>query len=41
MVLKNYKPATPGQRGLVLVNRAGLHRGEPVKTLVEGQNSTG
>jgi len=41
MALKNYKPVTPGQRQLVLVNRAGLHRGDPVKTLVEGQNSTG
>ena len=41
MALKNYKPVTPGQRQLVLVNRAGLYRGEPIKTLVEGQNSTG
>ncbi len=41
MALKSYKPVTPGQRQLVLVNRAGLHRGDPIKTLVEGQNSSG
>jgi large subunit ribosomal protein L2 len=41
MALRTYKPTTPGQRGLVIVDRHGLHRGEPIKTLVEGQNSTG
>jgi large subunit ribosomal protein L2 len=41
MALRNYKPVTPGQRGLVLVDRHGLHRGAPIKTLVEGQHSTG
>jgi large subunit ribosomal protein L2 len=41
MALKNYKPVTPGQRGLVNVDRTGLYHGVPVKTLVEGQNSTG
>ncbi len=37
MVLKTYKPVTPGQRQLVLVDRAGLHKGKPVKTLTRGQ----
>jgi large subunit ribosomal protein L2 len=41
MALKKYKPVTPGQRGLVNVDRSGLYHGAPVKTLVEGQNSTG
>jgi large subunit ribosomal protein L2 len=41
MALKKYKPVTPGQRGLVNVDRTGLHHGAPVKTLVEGQHSTG
>jgi large subunit ribosomal protein L2 len=41
MALKTYKPVTPAQRGLVIVDRAGLHRGKPVKTLVEGQTSSG
>src|SRR5689334_981688 len=41
MALKNYKPTTPSQRGLVIVDRSGLYRGKPVKALVEGQNSTG
>jgi large subunit ribosomal protein L2 len=41
MALKTYKPVTPSQRQLVIVDRTGLYRGAPVKTLVEGQNSTG
>ena len=41
MALKTYKPTTPSQRHLVIVDRAGLHTGKPVKTLVEGQNSSG
>jgi large subunit ribosomal protein L2 len=41
MALKTYKPTTPGQRQLVIVDRSGLYRGEPVKALLEGQNSTG
>src|SRR5215510_1058238 len=41
MALKTYKPTTPSQRHLVIVDRAGLHTGKPVKNLVEGQNSTG
>jgi large subunit ribosomal protein L2 len=41
MALRTYNPVTPAQRQLVLVDRAGLHRGAPVKTLTEGRNSTG
>jgi large subunit ribosomal protein L2 len=41
MALKNYKPVTPSQRQLVLVDRSGLHKGKPVKTLTEGQHSSG
>ena len=41
MALKKYKPTTPGQRQLVLVDRSALHKGGPVKTLVEGQHASG
>jgi large subunit ribosomal protein L2 len=41
MALKTYKPTTPGQRQLVLVDRAGLYRGKPVKGLTEGKISSG
>jgi large subunit ribosomal protein L2 len=41
MALKTYNPVTPSQRQLVLVDRSGLYRGEPVKTLTEGKSSTG
>jgi large subunit ribosomal protein L2 len=41
MALKKYKPTTPGQRQLVLVDRSALHRGAPVKTLTEGKSSSG
>ena len=41
MALKTYKPVTPSQRQLVIVDRSGLYRGAPVKTLIEGQHSTG
>lgn len=41
MALKNYKPVTPSQRQLVLVDRSGLHKGPPVKTLTEGKNESG
>ena len=41
MALKNYKPTTPGQRQLVLVDRTGLYRGKPLKELTEGQKSSG
>src|SRR5512139_3864671 len=41
MALKTYNPTTPGQRQLVIVDRSTLHKGPPVKSLTEGQNSTG
>ena len=41
MALKQYKPTTPGQRQLVLVDRSGLHKGGPVKSLTEGKHSKG
>ncbi len=41
MALKKFNPVTPGRRGLVLVNRAGLWKGKPVKTLTEGLSKTG
>lgn len=47
MALKSYKPTTPGQRGLVLIDRSELWKGRPVKALVEGlakkggRNNTG
>src|SRR5215203_6199712 len=41
MALKSYKPTTPSQRNLVIVDRTGLYRGKPVKSLVEGQSGTG
>ena len=41
MALKQYKPNTPSQRGLVLVDRSGLWKGKPVKALTEGLNRSG
>jgi large subunit ribosomal protein L2 len=41
MALKTYNPVTPSQRQLVLVDRSGLHRGAPMKTLTEGKHSSG
>ncbi len=41
MALKQYKPTTPGQRGLVLVERGDLWKGKPVKTLTEGLSKSG
>ena len=41
MALKQYKPNTPGQRGLVLVDRSDLFKGKPVKKLTEGHNKSG
>src|ERR1700743_714099 len=41
MALKQFKPSTPGQRQLVLVDRSGLHKGGPVKALTEGKTSKG
>ena len=41
MALKTYKPTTPAQRQLVLVDRSELYKGKPVKALTEGKSSTG
>ena len=41
MALKKYKPTTPGRRGLVLVDRSGLWKGKPERSLTEGLNSKG
>ena len=41
MALKKYKPTTPSQRQLVLVDRAGLHKGAPIKALTEGKSKSG
>jgi large subunit ribosomal protein L2 len=36
MALKQYRPVTPAQRGLVLVDRSDLHKGRPEKSLTKG-----
>jgi len=41
MALKKFNPTTPGRRGLVLINRAGLWKGDPVKALTEGLTKKG
>ena len=41
MALKNYKPTSPGQRGLVLVDKSGLWKGRPEKTLTKGLTKKG
>jgi large subunit ribosomal protein L2 len=41
MALKKFNPVTPGTRQLILVERTGLWKGAPEKSLVEGQNRTG
>ncbi|MBV0913150.1 50S ribosomal protein L2 [Anianabacter salinae] len=41
MALKSYKPTTPGQRGLVLIDRSELWKGRPVKALTEGLSKHG
>ena len=41
MALKSFKPTTPGQRQLVLVDRSALYQGKPVKRLTEGKISSG
>jgi large subunit ribosomal protein L2 len=41
MALKQYKPTTPGRRGLVLVDRSDLHKGRPVKKLTKGLTKSG
>ncbi len=41
MALRTYNPITPGQRGLVLVDRSHLWRGKPEKKLTEGSGEKG
>jgi large subunit ribosomal protein L2 len=41
MALKTYNPTTPSQRNLVTVDRSTLWKGAPVKSLTEGQHSSG
>ena len=41
MALKKFKPNTPGQRGLVLIDRSGLWKGAPEKALTEGLRNKG
>jgi large subunit ribosomal protein L2 len=41
MALKTYKPTTPSQRQLVIVDRSGLYKGKPVKGLTEGLSASG
>ncbi len=41
MALKSYKPTTPGQRGLVLIDRSELYKGRPVKSLTQGLTKSG
>ena len=41
MALKKFNPTTPSTRQLVIVSRAGLHKGKPVKALTEGLSSKG
>ncbi len=41
MALKHFKPMTPSQRGLILIDRSGLHKGKPVKKLTHGLSSKG
>ncbi len=41
MALKTFKPTTPGQRQLVIVDRSELWKGDPVKALTEGLRSKG
>tara|TARA_Y100000589_G_C27165493_1_gene634589 strand:- start:780 stop:1604 length:825 start_codon:yes stop_codon:yes gene_type:complete len=41
MALKQYKPVTAGQRGLVLIKRTEVHKGKPHKPLTSGLSSSG
>ena len=41
MALKTYRPMTPSQRQLVLVDRSELHKGAPVKALTKGLTKKG
>ena len=39
--MKNYNPTTSSQRHLILIDRTGLSKDKPVKSLVKGNNKTG
>jgi large subunit ribosomal protein L2 len=41
MALKSFKPVTPGQRQLVIIDRSELWKGPPVKALTEGKREQG
>jgi len=41
MALRTYKPVTPGLRQYVSVDRTGLHKGKPEKSLTVGKTNTG
>ena len=41
MALKSYSPTTPGRRGLISIDRSGLWKGAPEKSLTEGLNQKG
>jgi large subunit ribosomal protein L2 len=41
MALKHYNPTSPGRRSLVLIDRSELHKGGPIKSLVEGLTKSG
>jgi large subunit ribosomal protein L2 len=41
MALKSFKPTTPAQRQLVIVDRSELWKGKPVKSLTEGKTKSG
>ncbi len=41
MALKSFRPTTPAQRQLVIVDRSELWKGKPVKALTEGKNKSG
>ncbi len=41
MALKHFKPTSPGQRQLVIVDRSGLYKGKPEKSLTEGLHKSG
>ena len=41
MALKNFRPMTPSQRQLVLIDRSELYKGKPVKALTKGLTKTG
>ena len=41
MALKTFKPVTPSLRQLVIVDRSGLYKGKPLKSLTEGLSKSG